>query len=106
MGALPGRAGMGLGSGHGGPPGVGIGAVPFGRASPSALAHSNGPLSLDRDHGIERAEDVMSAQGLKNTNGPMSPNRAKGTARADQRHAQHALSKTGEQEPKTGEQER
>jgi hypothetical protein len=53
------------------------------------MTHSNGPLSLDRDHGIERAEDRMSQQGRENTNGPMSPNRSKGKARASQRHAQH-----------------
>ena len=57
--------------------------------SPSAVTHSNGQLSLDRDHGNERAEDRMSQQGRENTNGPMSLNRSKGKARAGQRHAQH-----------------
>jgi hypothetical protein len=44
---------------------------------------------LDRDHGIERAEDRMNQQGRENTNGPMSPNRSKGKARASQRHVQY-----------------
>ena len=97
----PGGPGAGVGSGHGGP-GVGMGighaGEPASHAGLSAIAHSNGRLSLDRDHGIERAEDRMSAKGLENTNGPMSPNRSKGTARASQRHAQHVMSKAGEQE--------
>lgn len=99
--AGPGGPGAGVGSGHGGPGagmGVGHGGGTSGHASLSALAHTNGPLSLNRDHGIERAADRMSAEGLKNTNGPMSPNRSKGTARASQRHAQHPLSVAGEQE--------
>jgi hypothetical protein len=64
-------------------------------ASPSAITHSNGLLSPNREHGIERAEDQMSTKGLENTNGPMSPSRSKGRARADQRHDQNdALSPT------------
>lgn len=98
-----GGAGAGPGAGHGGQGGgIGIGHAQglFGPpASLSAIARGNGPLSLDRDHGIERAEDRMSAKGLENTNGPMSPNRSKGTVRANQRHAQHALSKAGRQKP-------
>jgi hypothetical protein len=58
-------------------------------AAPSGITHSNGRLSLDRDHGIERAEDRMSEEGRENTNGPMSPSRSTGKARASQRHAEH-----------------
>lgn len=88
-----GGGGPGIGAGNaGGGPGVGN-AASHGNSSahglPSAMTHSNGPLSLDRDHGIERAEDRMSPKGLENTNGPMSPNRSNGKARASQRDAQH-----------------
>ena len=84
-----GGGGSGVGGGTaGGSPGVGN-AGSHGNSSahglPSAMTHSNGPLSLDRDHGIERAEDRMSQQGRANTNG----NRSKGKARPSQRYAQH-----------------
>ena len=93
----PGGGGPGGGPGVGGGPGAG-GAVGAGHghgignaahAAPWAITHSNGLLSPNREHGIERAEDQMSAKGLENTNGRMSPSRSKGRARADQRHDQH-----------------
>src|SRR5262245_20785033 len=80
--------GAGMGPGVGGGHGNGISSEAA-HAAPSAIVHGNGPLSLDRDHGIERAEDRMSAEGRENTNGPMSPTRSKGKARASQRHAEH-----------------
>jgi hypothetical protein len=53
--------------------------------SDQGKANTNGPNSLDRDKGLERAEDRMSEQGKANTNNPSSPNRAKGVDRAEDR---------------------
>jgi hypothetical protein len=95
-GAGGGGPGGGAGFGYGGQD-VGVGTRPSGRASASAITHSKGPVSLNRDQGVERAKDMMSAQGVENTNGPMSPDRATGTVRADRRHTQHSIVRAGEQ---------
>ena len=77
----------GPGGGSGGPGGGGGGPGGFGgnsaaHVSPQGITNSNGPNSLDRDLGPNRAGDVMSPQGLSNTNGPNATDRDLGTDRA------------------------
>ena len=71
-------------------PGGGMsGANPSPPAHSEAMAHSNGPMSADRDFGRDRAEDRMSANGKANvnanSNGPRSADRDFGRNRAEDR---------------------
>ena len=79
-------AGAGVGVGLGGSahvPGISGGAS--GSAHAGTNLNSNGLNSLDRDKGLDRAEDRRSVQGNLNANNRSSATRATGTARAEDR---------------------
>jgi hypothetical protein len=63
-------------------------------ANTHAMANSNGPSSADRDFGLDRAEDRMSARGRANSNNPSSADRDTGSDRAADRKNAHAKAKS------------
>jgi hypothetical protein len=73
----------GGGPGGGGPsgsaPGAGNGAPHFSGPSPNseAAANSNGRFATDRDKGLDRAEDRMSAQGKAHEKATVATKKAK-----------------------------
>jgi len=89
MAAAP-AAALAHGGGGGGGGGMGMGGMggmSMGHMSSMGMAHTNGPNSLDRDFGRDRASDVAhrhgggSASAALNSNGKHRPNRVKGHQR-------------------------
>jgi len=87
--ALLAGPGLVLAKGAGASAGAGVG-MGAGSAHAGVNLNSNGPNSLDRDKGLDRAGDRRSVQGNLNANSPGSRDRDKGLARAEDRHEMHS----------------
>ena len=64
------------------------------RTTDSSVRNSNGPGSVDRDRGIDRAGDRRSDSAVRNANNPGSADRDKGLDRAGDRRSDKATART------------